>query len=84
MSQAMMLPDVLTYLHAGHPRAVGPIHKLDDLDVDTTTITKIELLRGRFDSIFDLACIACRGRSYGYDSWSDDHRRTEGNDRSIN
>ena len=41
--------DTLTYLHAGHPRVVERLQALDDPDVGTTIITKIELLRGRFD-----------------------------------
>ncbi len=41
--------DTLTYLHAGHPRVVERLRELDDPDVGTTVITKIELLRGRFE-----------------------------------
>jgi hypothetical protein len=29
--------DTLAYLHAGHPRAVGHLHELDDPDVGTTS-----------------------------------------------
>jgi len=41
--------DTLTYLHAGHANVVRHLRELDDPDVGTTVITKIELLRGRFD-----------------------------------
>ena len=43
--------DTLTHLHAGHPRVIEHLRKLDDPDVGTTIITKIELLRGRFDFV---------------------------------
>jgi tRNA(fMet)-specific endonuclease VapC len=35
--------DTLTYLHAGHRRVVRRLRELDDPDVGTTIITKIEL-----------------------------------------
>ncbi len=41
--------DTLTHLHAGHPRVIQRLRQIDDPDVVTTVITKIELLRGRFD-----------------------------------
>lgn len=41
--------DTLTYLHAGHPHVIKAIQELDDPDVVTTIITKIEILRGRFE-----------------------------------
>lgn len=34
--------DTLTYLHAGHPRVVGRLRRLDDPDVGTPIITKVE------------------------------------------
>ena len=37
-------PDTLTHLHAGHPRVIERLRELDDPDVGTTIITKIELL----------------------------------------
>lgn len=43
--------DTLTYLHAGHGRVIENLRMLDDPDVGTTVITKIELLRGRFDFV---------------------------------
>ncbi len=41
--------DTLTHLQAGHPRVVRHLHELTDPDVGITIITKIELLRGRYD-----------------------------------
>jgi tRNA(fMet)-specific endonuclease VapC len=41
--------DTLTHLHAGHPRVAANLRSVEDLDVVITIITKIELLRGRFD-----------------------------------
>ncbi len=47
--------DILTHLHAGHPRVVERLHNLADPDVGTTVITKIEVLRGRFDFVLKAA-----------------------------
>jgi tRNA(fMet)-specific endonuclease VapC len=47
--------DTLTFLHAGHPRVIRHLHELDDHDVGTTIITKIELLRGRFEFMLKAA-----------------------------
>ena len=47
--------DTLTHLHAGHPRVIERLRKLDDPDVGTTIITRIELLRGRFDFVLKAA-----------------------------
>lgn len=41
--------DTLTYLQAGHTQVVERLRELPDPDVGTTIVTKIELLRGRFD-----------------------------------
>jgi len=41
--------DTLTHLHAGHPRVIKRLQEVDDPDICTTIITKIELLRGRFE-----------------------------------
>jgi tRNA(fMet)-specific endonuclease VapC len=41
--------DTLTHLHAGHPRVIKHLQEVDDPDICTTIITKIELLRGRFE-----------------------------------
>ena len=43
--------DTLTHLHAAHPRVAERLHNLIDPEVGTTLITKIELLRGRFDFV---------------------------------
>ena len=43
--------DTLTYLHAGHARVIKNLNNLPDPEVGTTLITKIELLRGRFDYV---------------------------------
>ena len=43
--------DTLTHLHAGNLRVAEHLERLDDPDVGTTIITKIELLRGRFDFV---------------------------------
>lgn len=42
-------------LHAGHPRVIERLRELTDPDVGTTIITKIELLRGRFDFVLKAA-----------------------------
>lgn len=43
--------DTLTHLHAGHRRVVANLRSIEDPDVVITIITKIELLRGRFDFV---------------------------------
>jgi tRNA(fMet)-specific endonuclease VapC len=43
--------DTLTHLYAGHPRVVEHLQTLDDPVVGTTIITRIEVLRGRFDFV---------------------------------
>lgn len=47
--------DTLTHLHAGHPRVLAQLQALDDPEVGTTIITKIEILRGRFDFVLKAA-----------------------------
>jgi tRNA(fMet)-specific endonuclease VapC len=47
--------DTLTHLHAGHPRVIQCLRELADPLVATTIITKIELLRGRFDYLLRAA-----------------------------
>ena len=47
--------DTITHLYAGHPKVVERLQKLDDFDVGITIITKIELLRGRFDFLLKAA-----------------------------
>lgn len=43
--------DTLTHLHAGHPQVVAHLQSLEDPDVGITVVTKLELLRGRFDFV---------------------------------
>jgi len=43
--------DTLTHLHAGHPRVIEHLRTVDDSDVGTTIITKLEILRGRIDFV---------------------------------
>ncbi|MEW6209366.1 MAG: type II toxin-antitoxin system VapC family toxin [Acidobacteriota bacterium] len=47
--------DTLTHLHRGHPRVVERLRAVGDSDVGTTIITKIELLRGRFEFMLKAA-----------------------------
>jgi tRNA(fMet)-specific endonuclease VapC len=47
--------DTLTYLHAGHPRVEEHLRRLDDDEVAITVITRIEVLRGRFDFVLKAA-----------------------------
>ncbi len=47
--------DTLSRLQAAHPRAVAHLQALDDSEVATTVITKIELLQGRFDFMLKAA-----------------------------
>jgi len=47
--------DTLTHLHAGHPRVLERLRSLDDPEVATTIITKIEILRGRMDFVLKAA-----------------------------
>ena len=47
--------DTLTHLHAGHRKVVESLRVLDDTDVGTTIITKIELIRGRMDFVLKAA-----------------------------
>jgi tRNA(fMet)-specific endonuclease VapC len=49
--------DILTHLYAGHPRVIDRLQNLEDPDVCTTIITKIELLRGRFDFLLKAATV---------------------------
>ncbi|MGD0094612.1 MAG: PIN domain-containing protein [Planctomycetota bacterium] len=41
--------DTLTHLQAKHPKVVERLHRLDDSPVGTTIVTRIEMLRGRFE-----------------------------------
>lgn len=50
--------DTLRYLHSGHPRVVRCLRELEDPKVGTTIVTKIEMLRGRFDFVLKAASAA--------------------------
>ncbi len=41
--------DTITHLHAGNPKVADNLKKTDDPDIRITVITRIELLRGRFE-----------------------------------
>ena len=41
--------DTLTHLYAGNPRVALQLRTVDDPNVGTTVITKVEILRGRID-----------------------------------
>jgi tRNA(fMet)-specific endonuclease VapC len=47
--------DTISHLHVGHPKVTERLRQIDDPDVGITVITKIELLRGRFDSVLKAA-----------------------------
>jgi tRNA(fMet)-specific endonuclease VapC len=47
--------DILTHLHAGNPRVINHLQKIEDSSVCITVITKIELLQGRFDFLLKAA-----------------------------
>lgn len=47
--------DTLTRLHAGYPKVVEQARRVPDADVVTTIVTKVELLRGRFDFLLKAA-----------------------------
>lgn len=47
--------DTLTHLYAGHPQVIKRLGEVPDSEVGTTVITKIELLRGRFDFVLKAA-----------------------------
>jgi tRNA(fMet)-specific endonuclease VapC len=43
--------DTLSHLHAGHTQVVANLRAVDDLEVGTTIVTKIEILRARYDFV---------------------------------
>lgn len=47
--------DTLTYLHVGHPQVMRRLRDLDDPNVATTVVTRIEILRGRFEFLLKAA-----------------------------
>jgi tRNA(fMet)-specific endonuclease VapC len=42
-------------LHAGHPQVVRHLRDLDDPNVATTVVTRVEILRGRFEFLLKAA-----------------------------
>lgn len=47
--------DTLSHLHGGHPRVVARLAALDDPEVGTTIVTKIEVLRARYEFVLKAA-----------------------------
>ncbi|MFN8497889.1 MAG: type II toxin-antitoxin system VapC family toxin [Anaerolineae bacterium] len=47
--------DTLTHLYVGHARVIENLRAQADPDVGTTIVTRIELLRGRFDYVLKAA-----------------------------
>lgn len=47
--------DTLTHLFAGHPRVIERLRRVDDPVVGIAIVTKIELIRGRFDHLLKAA-----------------------------
>ena len=47
--------DTFTFLFERHPRVQRALQEVDDPNVCTTVITRIEVLRGRFDFLFKAA-----------------------------
>ncbi len=41
--------DTLTHLHAGHPQVIGHLRRINDSEIGIAIITKIEILRGRYE-----------------------------------
>jgi tRNA(fMet)-specific endonuclease VapC len=41
--------DTITHLHSGNLKVLEKLKKTDDYDIRISVITRIELLRGRFD-----------------------------------
>ncbi|MBN1430768.1 MAG: type II toxin-antitoxin system VapC family toxin [Anaerolineae bacterium] len=51
MDNYILDTDTLIHLYAGHPRVAERLRTVDDPDVGTPIITKLELLRGRIDFV---------------------------------
>ena len=47
--------DILTLVHANHPRVIQRRHNIPSAEIATTIITRIEILRGRFESVLKAA-----------------------------
>jgi tRNA(fMet)-specific endonuclease VapC len=43
--------DTLSFLHAGHPQVVARLRAIDDAEVGTTIVNKIEILRARYEFV---------------------------------
>jgi tRNA(fMet)-specific endonuclease VapC len=50
--------DTITHLQLDHPRVVQKLRELGGAPVGTTIITRIEMLRGRFDAVVKAASAA--------------------------
>ncbi len=50
--------DTVTHLHSGHPRVVERLQAVNDPDIGTTIITKVEILRGRYDYLLKASASA--------------------------
>jgi tRNA(fMet)-specific endonuclease VapC len=47
--------DTLTRLHGNHPRVVANVQTSPDPDIRTTIITRVEIVRGRFEALLKAA-----------------------------
>jgi tRNA(fMet)-specific endonuclease VapC len=47
--------DTLTWLHGNHPHVVANVQSSADPDIRTTIITRIEIVRGRFEALLKAA-----------------------------
>jgi tRNA(fMet)-specific endonuclease VapC len=47
--------DTLSHLHSGHPRVLANIRSIEDSEIGTTIVTKIEILRARYDFVLKAA-----------------------------
>jgi tRNA(fMet)-specific endonuclease VapC len=47
--------DTLTHLYADHPRVIHHLHEQADSEVGITIISRVEMLRGRFDFLLKAA-----------------------------
>ena len=56
--------DTLTHLHAGNANVVARLRAVDDPEVGTTIITRVELMRGRIDFLLKASTGTDVVRSY--------------------
>jgi tRNA(fMet)-specific endonuclease VapC len=47
--------DTLSHLYSGHPRVIANLRAVDDPDIATTIVTKIEILRARYAYVLKAA-----------------------------